>query len=158
RFDEPVCNTSIMLLLKSWRTCTIDRFEPSVEASARSVEDAVESAFSALWAELLSRKSVPARSVDRPRPAVLKVAPVMLSVDLPVSLNTSFSVSPFRRLTPLKEESCEVVLICASTLLYCATRLARVACEFGSATGPWAVRRKKASPLEAAAEPVMEPI
>src|SRR5579871_2920763 len=43
RFDEPVCSTSIRFLLKSWRICTIERFEPSVEASARSVEEAVES-------------------------------------------------------------------------------------------------------------------
>ena len=41
---------------------------------------------------------------------------------------------------PLNEESCAVVLICASRLLYCETRLARVACEFGSATGAPAVR------------------
>src|SRR5689334_15773917 len=32
RLDEPVCSTSIRFLLKSWRICTIDRFEPSVEA------------------------------------------------------------------------------------------------------------------------------
>ena len=77
----------------------------------------------------------------------------MLSVDLPVSLNISFRVSPFNRLMPLKEESCAVVLICASTLLYCATRLARVACEFGSATGGGA-----APPVNAEAVPPIVPI
>ena len=69
---------------------------------------------------------MPAVRVERPRPAVLKVTPVMFSVDLPVSLNVRFSVSPFSRLMPLKDESCDVVLICCRTLLYCATRLVRV--------------------------------
>ena len=36
-----------------------------------------------------------------------------------------------------------MVLICARTWLYCATRLSRVACEFGSATGAAAVRPLK---------------
>ena len=75
---------------------------------------------------------MPAIRFDRPRPAPLNVMPVMLSVEVPVSLNTSFSVSPFNRLTPLNEESCAVVLICCSMLLYCATRPARVACAAGS--------------------------
>ena len=63
----------------------------------------------------------------------------MLSVELPVSLKTSFSVSPFSRLTPLKEESCDVVLICARMLLYWLTRLARAACATGSWIGGCAV-------------------
>src|SRR5579863_8275967 len=37
RLDAPVCNTLIRFLLKSWRICTIDRFEPRAEASDRSV-------------------------------------------------------------------------------------------------------------------------
>src|SRR5262249_62234087 len=112
-----------------------ERFEPSAEASDRSVVEAASSVVSTLLAELLSRKSVPTVNPDRPRPASLKVTPWMLRVDLAVSSNTSFRVSPFNRLMPLKEESCEVVLICASTLLYWLTRLVRVACEVGSATG-----------------------
>src|SRR5258708_39829941 len=59
----------------------------------------------------------------------------MLSVDLPVSLKVSFRSSPNSRLMPLKEESCDVVVICAMMLLYWLTRLARVVCEFTSATG-----------------------
>src|ERR1700736_888376 len=59
----------------------------------------------------------------------------MLSVDLPVSLKVSFRSSPNNRLMPLNEESCDVVVICAMMLLYWLTRLARTACEFGSATG-----------------------
>src|SRR6201999_4006908 len=122
--------------LKSWRICTIDRFEPSDEASVRSVVEAALSCDNTVLAELLLRKSVPAARLDRLRPAVLKVTPVMLRVDLPVSLNTSFRVSPFSRLTPLNEASCAVVLICASTLLYCETSAAREDCELGSTTGP----------------------
>ena len=56
-----------------------------------------------LLVAVLSMKSVPAVRVDRPRPAELKVTPVMFRVDLPVSLNTSLSWSPFNRLTPLNE-------------------------------------------------------
>src|ERR1700676_4602073 len=65
----------------------------------------------------------------------------MLSVDLPVSLKVSFRSSPNNRLMPLNEESCAVVVICAMMLLYWATRLARVVCEIGSASGAPAVPR-----------------
>ncbi len=85
----------------------------------------------------------------------MKVTPVMLSVDLPVSLNTSFNVSPFNRLTPLKDASCAVVLIWASTLLYCPTRLARCACEVGSTTAAAGVRPLNAWPLAAAVPPTV---
>src|SRR5882757_11205546 len=153
RLDAPVCSTLIRFFEKSWRICTIERFDPSAEASERNVLDAVSSVVSTLFAELLSRKSVPTAKVAMPRPASLKVTPWMLRVDRPVSLNTSFSVSPFNRLTPLKEASCAVVLICASTLLYCETRLARVACELGSMTGGGAVTPKKAWPLVVADPP-----
>src|SRR5580693_2876455 len=140
RFDAPVCSTLIRLFEKSWRISTIERFEPSAEASPRNVVEAALSELRTLLAESLSRKSSPEVSCDRPRPASLKVTPWMLSVDLPVSLNTSFRVSPVSRLTPLKDESCAVVLICASTLLYCDTRFARVACEFGSMIGAPALK------------------
>src|SRR5215831_6349489 len=83
-------------------------------------------------------------------PPALKMTPWMFRVERPVSLNTRFSVSPFRRLMPLNEESCAVVLICASRLLYWLTRLARVACASGSATGAPAVR-----PVNAADELVI---
>src|ERR1700688_3991792 len=63
----------------------------------------------------------------------------MLSVDLPVSLNVSFRSSPYSRLMPLNDESCDVVVICAMMLLYWLTRLARVFCEVGSASGAPAV-------------------
>src|ERR1700724_6531 len=59
----------------------------------------------------------------------------MLSVDLAVSSKVSLRLSPFSRLMPLKDESCDVVVICVMMLLYWPTRLARVACETGSATG-----------------------
>src|ERR1700719_247107 len=59
RFDEPVCNTSMRLFAKSWRICTIDRFEPSAEASERNWSEAVLNLAITALAELLSRKSVP---------------------------------------------------------------------------------------------------
>src|SRR6478735_7329280 len=37
RLDEPVCSTLIRFFEKSWRICTIDRFEPKADASVRSV-------------------------------------------------------------------------------------------------------------------------
>src|SRR5713226_8304544 len=135
RLDDPVCSTLIRFFEKSWRICTIDRFEPSADASVRSVVLAAPSRVSALFAEALSRKSVPATSEARPRPAALKVTPLMFRVDLPVSLKVSLRSSPFSRLMPLNEESCDVVVICWMTLLYWATRLARMVCEAASATG-----------------------
>src|SRR3977135_3878226 len=59
----------------------------------------------------------------------------MFSVDLPVSLKVSLRSSPFRRLMPLKDESCGVGVICVMMLLYWLTRLARMVCEAASATG-----------------------
>src|SRR6202035_3180977 len=135
RLDEPVCSTLIRFLLKSWRICTIDRLEPRLEASARSEVEAALSDASTLLVAVLSMKSVPTIRLERPRPAELKVVPVMLRVDLPVSLNTSLRESPFSRLTPLNEASCAVVVICDRMLLYCVTKPARVACAAGSTTG-----------------------
>src|SRR5664279_5425435 len=71
RLDEPVCSTLIRFLEKSWRICTIDRFEPSAEASVRSEVLAAVMAAIALLAELLSRKSVPLTSAFKPRPVAL---------------------------------------------------------------------------------------
>src|SRR3984885_8792370 len=153
RLDAPVCSTLIRFLLKSWRISTIDRFEPSEDASERSVLLAAVSCVKTPLAELLSRKSVAVVRVERPSPASLRVTPVMESFDAPVSSNTRLRVSPFSRLMPLNEESCAVVLICCSTLLYCATRPARVACDVGSATGAVAVR-----PLNTVAVPPIVPI
>src|SRR6266852_6627206 len=91
RLDEPVCSTLIRFFEKSCRICTIDRFEPSVDASVRSVLLAVFSEVRALLAEVLSRKSVPAVNLDRLRPAMLKVTPWIFSVEVPVSLKVSLS-------------------------------------------------------------------
>src|SRR3954454_2218121 len=135
RLAEPVCSTLIRFLLKSCRICTTDRLEPSDEASVRSVVLALEILVSVALAELLSRKSVPEVSKARPRPAALKVTPLMFSVDLPVSLKVSLRSSPFKRLMPLNDASCEVVVICVMMLLYWLTRLARMVCDAGSATG-----------------------
>src|SRR3954463_7161259 len=77
RLAEPVCSTLIRFLLKSWRICTTDRFEPSVEASVRRAVVAEPSLVSTPLAELLSRKSVPENSEARPGPAALKVTPEM---------------------------------------------------------------------------------
>src|SRR3954464_12301618 len=59
----------------------------------------------------------------------------MFSVDLPVSLKVSLRSSPFNRLMPLNDESCDVVVIWVMILLYWLTRLARMVCEAASATG-----------------------
>src|SRR5689334_11726078 len=71
RLAEPVCSTLIRFLLKSWRICTTDRLEPSVEASERNVSDALPSFVRIDFAELLSRKSVPETSEASPSPVAL---------------------------------------------------------------------------------------
>src|SRR5262249_1385184 len=119
---------------KSWRICTTDRFDLSADASDRSKLDALLRLVRTLLAEVLSRKSVPAANVPRPRPPASKVTPWMFRVDLPGSLNTSLRLSPFSKLTPLKDESCAVVVICWMMTLYWLTRFERVACEAASAT------------------------
>src|SRR5438046_1534821 len=86
RLDEPVCSTLIRSLEKAWRICTIERFDPSDDACERSVELAELSAASVLLAELLSIRSVPVTRTDRPRLVGVSARPVMLRVDLPVSL------------------------------------------------------------------------
>src|SRR6202158_1494941 len=65
RLDEPVCSTLIRFFEKSWRICTTERFEPRDEATVRIDVLALVSAVKALFAELLSRKSVPATSEVR---------------------------------------------------------------------------------------------
>src|SRR6201989_2805850 len=59
----------------------------------------------------------------------------MLRMDFPVSLKVSLRSSPFNRLMPLQDESCDVVVIWVMMLLYWLTRLARMVCDAGSATG-----------------------
>src|SRR5437016_3178303 len=118
RFDEPVCSTLIRFLLKSWRICTIDRLAPKAEACERSVVLALLSFVRTVLVPALSMKSVPEVSAARPRPAGLNVTPLIVDVDLPVSLNTSLSESPFNRLMPLKDASCAVVVICVMIWLY----------------------------------------
>src|SRR5712691_8149795 len=69
RLAEPVCSTMIRFFEKSWRIWTIDRFEPSDEASDRNTSEAKLILAITALAESLSRKSVPAVSGARPRPA-----------------------------------------------------------------------------------------
>src|ERR1700759_4789236 len=45
RLEAPVCSTLIRFFEKTWRICTIDRFEPSADASERSVVLVLVSAF-----------------------------------------------------------------------------------------------------------------
>src|SRR3954454_11212957 len=150
RLDEPLCSTVINFFEKSWRISTIDRFEPRADASDRNWAEAELTLAMMALAELLSRKSVPAVSGASPRPAALKVTPVMLSVDLPVSSKVSFRSSPLSRLMPLNEASCEVVVICEMMLLYWLTRFARLVCEFASgdgAVGPLNVTEPAVPPM-----------
>src|SRR5476649_2728410 len=60
RLADPVCSTLIRSFEKSWRICTIDRFEPRVEACDRNALDALFNLAIVAFAELLSLKSVPA--------------------------------------------------------------------------------------------------
>src|SRR5438034_5573736 len=80
RFDEPVCSTLIRFFEKSWRICTIDRFEPKAEACVRSRVEAELRLLTTLLVLALSMKSVPLVRFARPRPAALNVTPVMLKV------------------------------------------------------------------------------
>src|SRR5258706_8728652 len=134
RLADPVCSTLIRFFEKSWRICTIDRLEPRVEACVRSAFDALLILAIVALAEGLSRKSVPGTSEARPRPAASKVTPWMFRVDLPVSLKVSLRSSPFSRLMPLNDTSCDVVVIWVMMSLYCFTRLERIVCEAASAT------------------------
>src|SRR4051794_16038945 len=140
----------------------MERFEPRVEASERRVLEAEFRLVSTLLVAALSMKSVPCTRPARPRPFELKVTPVMLRLDLPVSSNTSLSWSPFSRLTPLNEASSEVVSICVRMLLYWDTRLVRVAWATASATGEVAFDHVSADvsvpPMvpPAAADPIVE--
>src|ERR1700704_6462276 len=86
-------------------------------------------------------KSVPLARFARPRPAALKLTPVMLNVDLPVSLNVSLSWSPASRLTPLNEASWAVVGIWARMSLYGFPRLRRTDCADRSMPGAEGVEK-----------------
>src|SRR5204863_275020 len=146
------CSTLIRFLLKSWRICTIDRLAPKADACERSVVLAVLSFDSTALVALLSMKSVPEVSAARPRPAGLNVTPLIVDVDLPVSLNTSLSESPFNRLMPLKDASCAVVVICEMIWLYWVTSDARVACDTASVTVAVPATPSAPAPVGAAME------
>src|SRR5438552_7459403 len=115
RLDEPVCNTLMMFFAKSWRICTIERLAPNAEACERSVLLALLSAVSTLPVNTLSMKSVPAESDETPRPFGSKLTPAIVNVDLPVSLKISFSELPAKRLIPVNDAACAVVLIWSMT-------------------------------------------
>src|ERR1700751_5029515 len=57
KLGASVCRTLIRFFEKSWRICTIERLEPSAEASERNVVEAESNAVSTLFAGVLSRKS-----------------------------------------------------------------------------------------------------
>src|SRR6516165_7717118 len=69
RLDEPVCSTLMRLFEKSWRTSTIERFEPSDDPSERSVLDAAFRTVRTLLVAPLSMKSRPCVKLLSPRPA-----------------------------------------------------------------------------------------
>src|ERR1700724_3576768 len=66
RLDEPVCSTLIRFFEKSWRICTIDRFEPRPEASDRSEVSAAVRFAMVLLVAALSMKSTPSVRFARP--------------------------------------------------------------------------------------------
>src|SRR6202011_5571091 len=69
KLAEPVCSTLIRFFAKSWRILTTAKLEPSEEASDRNWSEAALTLAITALAEALSRKSVPATSGPRPRPA-----------------------------------------------------------------------------------------
>src|SRR6476619_3658322 len=105
KLDDPVCSTLIRFLLKSWRICTIERFEPSAEACDRNISDALLSLVIVALAKALSRKSAPEVSGPRPRPGALEATPLEVGGGLAGFFEVSLRSSPFSRLMPLKDES-----------------------------------------------------
>ena len=86
--SAPVCSVLIIALVKSWRICTVDRFEPNdwacarsvVSAAVKSVEAAVMSAVPPqLFAEALMLRS----------PAALKSTGAMVTLDVPLSFSVT---------------------------------------------------------------------
>src|SRR5260370_33397976 len=65
RLAEPVCSTLIRFFEKSWRICTIERLEPSVEASVPNASDPLLILAILPFAEALASESVPGTSEAR---------------------------------------------------------------------------------------------
>ena len=104
RLDEPVCST----LIRFFREVLTDLHDREVGAEGRSLRAqrrmlAVLSAVRTLVAELIDE--VGAVRATQAETVRIEGHAWIVEVDLPVSLNTSFSVSPLSRLTPLKDES-----------------------------------------------------
>ena len=132
RLSAPVCSVLIIVLVKSWRFCTIDRFEPKADACERSVLERVVERRRA-WrrsSASLSKSASPtevdaeAGGVDRGRSPSTSLA-WMSMVEVPVSLKVSFSLSPRSRLMPLNEASSASLSSWSRSSLNCLTRFLR---------------------------------
>ena len=86
--SAPVCSVLIIALVKSWRICTVDRFEPNAWAWARSVVSAavrsVEAAVMSAAPPQLFGGVVDARS-----PAALKSTAATVTLEVPVSFSVT---------------------------------------------------------------------
>src|SRR5204863_5054086 len=106
RLSAPVLSVLIIDLVKSWRICTVDRFEPKDCACERRVESA---AVRLAWAVVISELAAQLPAETRmPKPAASSVTPFTVTLDWlggACSLRTTVRSSPPSRLMPLKPES-----------------------------------------------------
>src|SRR5437660_328567 len=108
RLAEPVCSTLIRFFEKSWRICTIDKFEPRVEACVRNASDALvilaivalAEALSRLADRLLAAKATFNWSRDSLAPKVMLVA-VPPPVEAIVRTSPALMMVPSTRLAEL---------------------------------------------------------
>src|SRR4051812_50080213 len=66
RASEPVCSVLIIALVKSWRICTVDRFEPNDCACDRSVVRAAVKSVVAAAMLPVSAQVLAGGAIDRP--------------------------------------------------------------------------------------------
>ena len=104
RLSAPVCSVLIIAFVKSWRICTVDRFEPNVCDCDRNVASAAVSSVCAAWM-LAFVAQLPAAAAIARALAVVSVTPVTVMLEVAVSLSVMVKLSPLSKLVPLKPAS-----------------------------------------------------
>src|ERR1019366_8159495 len=100
RFAEPVCSVLMRLVVKSERVGIVAAFVPNVSDWVRTLVNALLRASTVFVIVVSDWKPAPL-IWDSPRPAELKVTAAIVSELVLFSLNTTFKLLPFNKLTPL---------------------------------------------------------
>ena len=126
----PSLSVLTIAALKSRRVCMTDPIAPKVVEAVCNCVSALLTLLSAALTSLLDWKS-PLLAAT-PSPEEVRSVPLMVTVDVPVSLSVTGRDEPVSKLIPLKPASWAARSICVTSELNCAARLVRVLSGYNS--------------------------